>query len=336
MAALIGSQDWNHSPVFDYDIVIQLGEVSGSYYQLGIGGSAQEVWRVNEDGLIKDTFKKLRYVFEMSDLEFFMHYDSEIADVVPESTFQRCKAEYLSTLDKIPELPFCNIWIAQQLSHVIPANSVLHFGILNSLRSWNFFYIDETIDCFCNVGGFGIDGGLSSLIGSSLANPQKLYFGVFGDLAFFYDMNVLGNRHVGKNVRILLVNNAKGSEFKLYHHPASQLGDEADLYISATGHYGHQSPFLVKHYAEDLGFDYLCAGTKDEFKEVYGTFVNPNMTDKPIIMEVFTNTQDESDALKTVNSLVKSKENQRKDKIKKLIGEENAHAIQRVIDRIRK
>ena len=64
-----------------------------------------------------------------------------------------------------------------------------------------------------NVGGFGTDGALSSLLGASLCNPNKLYFCVIGDLAFFYDMNALGNRHFGKNVRILLVNNGKGCEF---------------------------------------------------------------------------------------------------------------------------
>ena len=43
---------------------------------------------------------------------------------------------------------------------------------------------------------------MSSLIGASLVTPNKLFFGIFGDLSFFYDMNVLGNRHVGNNVRI--------------------------------------------------------------------------------------------------------------------------------------
>lgn len=54
-------------------------------------------------------------------------------------------------------------------------------------------------------GGFGIDGNMSSLLGASLIDPQKICFCILGDLAFFYDMNVLGNRHVGKNIRILLV-----------------------------------------------------------------------------------------------------------------------------------
>ena len=61
-------------------------------------------------------------------------------------------------------------------------------------------------------------GCLSALIGASLAHKDKLYLGVIGDLAFFYDMNVIGNRHVGNNVRILLINNGKGNEFRNYQH----------------------------------------------------------------------------------------------------------------------
>ena len=149
-------------------------------------------------------------------------------------------------------------------------------------------------------------------------------------------MNVLGNRHVGRNVRIMLINNAKGSEFKLYSHPASRLGDEADEFIAAARHYGNKSPQLVRHYAEDLGFEYLSATNKEEFDQVCRTFVQPDLTEKPIVFEVFTDSTDEDGALILMNSIEKSKENQRKDKIKKLIGEDNAHAIQSLIDKIRK
>jgi hypothetical protein len=79
----------------------------------------------------------------------------------------------------------------------------------------NFFKFDESIDVICNVGGFGIDGPVSTLLGQSVSNRDRLYFGQIGDLAFFYDMNALGNRHVGGNLRILLVNNNLGVEFRI-------------------------------------------------------------------------------------------------------------------------
>lgn len=149
----------------------------------------------------------------------------------------------------------------------------------------------------CNVGGFGIDGGVSCMIGAFLAHPDKLFFCVFGDLAFFYDMNVLGNRHVGKNIRLMLVNNSRGSEFRLYCHPCAQFGEDADFYMAAADHYGQQSPDLVRHYSTDLGFEYLAASTKDEFEKVSERFFTPKVQEKPMILEVFTETQNESDAL---------------------------------------
>lgn len=49
---------------------------------------------------------------------------------------------------------------------------------------------------YSNVGEFGINGSMSSLISTSFALRDRLYFGVIGDLSFFYDMNFLGNRHI--------------------------------------------------------------------------------------------------------------------------------------------
>lgn len=335
--SLIASQDLYQSPIFSTELLIHIGEVSGDYYLSGRVGRAKEVWRVSEDGEIRDPFKKLTHVFEMSEVQFFHHYNASEHSANQTNTFlQECQEEYSRIYKLIPELPFSNIWIAQNLSSRLPKNSILHFGILHSLRAWNYFETDQSIMAFCNVGGFGIDGGMSSLIGSSLASPGKLHFGIFGDLAFFYDMNVLGNRHVGKNIRILLVNNAKGTEFKLYSHPASRLGDEADEYIAAARHYGNKSPQLVKHYAEDLGFTYLTASNKEEFAHAAELFVDTSHVEKPILFEVFTDSAIENEALELMNHILKSKENQRKEAIKKIIGEDTAHAIQGLINKIKK
>lgn len=335
--SLLASQDYYYSPVFETNTLIHIGDVSGDYYLSGKMGRTQQVWRVCEDGEIKDTFKKLTKVFEMSEFEFFSYYNSLIDEGNYYTDYlNECRNEQARVSSKIPDLPFSNIWMASVLSSQIPKNSILHFGILNSLRSWNFYEVDPSISAFSNVGGFGIDGGMSALIGASLAHPQQIHFGFFGDLAFFYDMNVLGNRHVGCNVRIMLINNAKGTEFRLYSHPASLLGEEADEYIAAARHYGNKSPLLIKHYAEDLGFIYLTASNKEEFERVIPSFVSAEITDKPILLEVFTDASEENNALTLMNRIEKSKEYQRKETIKKIIGEGNAHMVQTIIDKIRK
>ena len=94
-------------------------------------------------------------------------------------------------------------------------------------------------------------------------NPKRLCYLVTGDLAFFYDINVLGNRHVGNNVRILLINNGVGTEFKMNSHNSYMaFKEDVNEYMAAEGHFGRKSPCLVKHFAEDLGFEYLTASTK--------------------------------------------------------------------------
>ena len=47
-------------------------------------------------------------------------------------------------------------------------------GILNSLRNMNFFEFYNFIDSSSNVGGFGIDGAVSTLVGQSMVNKNKL------------------------------------------------------------------------------------------------------------------------------------------------------------------
>ena len=225
--------------------------------------------------------------------------------------------------------------MARQLSRALPENSVLHLGILNTLRSWNFFEIPRSVLSYCNVGGFGIDGDMSSLVGASLAHPDKLYFGMLGDLAFFYDMNVLGNHHVGRNVRILLVNNGRGTEFRNYDHPGSAFGEDADKFIAAAGHYGNKSPLLIRHYAEDLGFEYLTASNKEEFAEMSKRFVTPEMTDRPMLFEVFTDSEEESKALNGMHHILIDTHIQMENKIKEgmkgILGEGGIKAVKRIL-----
>ena len=116
---------------------------------------------------------------------------------------------------------------------MIPDGSVVHPAILSSLSSWDYFPMSKDIHSSANVGGFGIDGCMSTLIGASFAT-NKLCFCITGDLAFFYDMNSLGCREIGSNVRILLINNNLGMTFKLSNHVGSQRVRGRSLLDSST------------------------------------------------------------------------------------------------------
>ena len=299
--SILTSQEKDMCHLVNTDLLIHIGEVSGGYITM----RPKAVWRVCPDGELRDIYQRLTHVFEMREQQFFEYYSDD--SVAPRTTFlDNCLKELGAIHMEIPELPFSNVWIAQQTAHRLPEGSVIHLGILNSLRTWNFFITPSNVYGYSNTGGFGIDGNVSSLIGASLVHPNHLYFGVLGDLAFFYDMNAVGNRHVGNNIRILLVNNGKGTEFRNYTHPGAAFGDDADNFIAAGGHYGNKSRVLIKHYAEDLGYEYLSANNKEEYLKEVERFLVPEITERPMIFEVFTNSEDESDAIKIINNLTVS------------------------------
>ena len=326
------------SPRQGMDLMIHIGQVSGAYMSL----RPSEVWRVNPDGAVRDTFRKLSCVFQMNEEDFFARYTDlgggteagQNQENPPYYSAWRKDYDYVRAL--VPELPFSNAWIAQQTIDKLPANSILHLGILNTLRVWNFFELPKTILAYSDTGGFGIDGCVSSLLGASLASPEKLFFGVVGDLAFFYDMNSIGNRYKGRNLRIMMINNGCGAEFKLYHHPAMRFGDDGDPFMAARGHFAKQSRDLVRHYAQDLGFEYLSASTKEEYLANIEYFTTPEMLEKPILFEIFTDPKNESDAVFAINNIEAPEITPSmfvKNTVKNLLGPDNVRAVKKLIGR---
>ena len=311
----------------DIDLIIHIGYVSHV-----IGVCAKLIWRVNEDGEMRDTFKRLTAVFAVDEFTFFQHYAK--GEKQETTLFQEYKNRRDDLMNKIPELPFSNLWMASKIAPELPEHSSLHLGIRNSLRAYDYYKVPQSVTVFSNTGGFGIDGGVSSLIGASMMHRDRLYLGVFGDLLFFYDMNSLGNRDISSNVRIMIVNNGLGQEFKNYSCGSAKFGEETDLYIAARGHYGNQSHALIKAYAESLGFQYISASNKEEFMKVYKTFLNPKISDKPILFEVFTQTEDENKALELVTMI--SKKSQIMNKTKEVLDNDKLKGVKKFLKGIRK
>ncbi len=330
---IVNQQEMYSKDELTTDLLIHIGEVGG-YGNVGCT-KTKAVWRINEDGELRDPMHKLTNVFEMREEDFFNCY-AKIAkgrdeqQAIGKTWLESCQKSYNQMHALIPEIPFSNLWMAMQTAHRLPQDSVLHVSILNSLRAWTLFDTPQSVQsqCFVNTGGFGIDGCMSSMIGGSVIRPDKLHFLVIGDLAFFYDLNSIGNRHVGNNVRILLVNNGKGTEFRNYNHFAARFGDDADRFMAAAGHYGNKSHLLVRHYAEDLGFEYMQATTKEEYLNHLDHFLTSSITNNPMLLEAFTNDMEESDALKIVNHLTEDAKAKLKAVVKSVVPES-------VVDRIK-
>lgn len=131
----------------------------------------------------------------------------------------------------------------------------------------------------------------------------------------------------------MLINNGKGTEFRNYNHKAAMFGETADAYIAAAGHFGQKSRTLVKHFAEDLGFHYLTASNKKDFLKNVDFFLSAEKVEKPIIFEVFTNSEEESKALEMINTLRSSASGSVKQTAKKILGPSNIKALKRILNR---
>lgn len=303
------------------DILITIGGQTGDYpLYLRFSKTIYtdiEHWRIARDGNIVDTYDKLTYVFQGNESDFFLNVKKNDTD---HSYIDEWK-KLINKLTINVDVPFSNISIAQFLHDKLPSNSIIQFSILNSLRVWNLFELDKNIECYSNVGAFGIDGGMSTLIGQSIVS-DKLSFMIIGDLAFFYDMNSLGIRHIKNNLRILLINNNGGVEFKLNGEDKSIVND----YIAAANHYNN-----AKGWAETCGFRYLSVTDMNEFINVCDEFLGDS--DKPIILEAFVSDENESVAYRSlINKNKKLNPKQRlKNSAKKIIGEENYKKIKKII-----
>lgn len=330
---LLSFQSQKDCEINHVGLLIHIGEVSGSYMK----AFPDEVWRVNPDGEIRDHFKRLKYVFR-TDEEWFFRYYASAKDAIDKPVFiEKCNIEMAKTRAKIntDNIPFSNIWIASQLSQRIPPQSILHVSILNSLRAWNYFTIPDGVNFQCNTGGFGIDGPVSTLIGASFNNSEKISFLVVGDLAFFYDINALGNHYIKNNVRILLINNGEGIEFKNYLHPAYKFGDAANEYFAARGHFGAQSTSLVRDFAGSLGFEYRSSNSKENFCKNIDWFTADKLTDNPLVWEVFTNEIDENASILYMNTLNNSAKGVVKTIAKSILSENLQRKVTRYIAKLR-
>lgn len=282
--------DQKNEVKYEFDTLITVGEITKSVHI-----QTKKIWRIAEDNSIYDRDLKIDAYFDMS-LTYFLDY--YIGQVFHEH--RECDFEWLGKLNwemhkKIDQLPFSNIWVAKNILENIPKDSILYLGIYSSLKVWNYFPVSSSVKCYSTVGGFGIDGTISEMIGASLMNRDKLHIAVVGDLSFFYDLNVLGNKNIGNNVRIIVINNNGGHSLR--NNNGLPNTSSMPNYVSAPDHFRGD---VIKAYTESLGFEYILIESKKELLEKMSRLFE---SDKPVVFEVRYNSDNDSESEKILTEL---------------------------------
>lgn len=235
-----------------------------------------EHWHIAPDGEVVDLYGSLTTVIEMDPFEFLEKIAPMMENRTPEYPRQW---EALSKAIPQAQFDYSEMSAIGAVIRNLPAPCSLHLANSSVVRYAQLFDIPANVEILSNRGTNGIEGSLSTALGYATAS-DKLNYLFIGDLSFFYDMNALWNSNYGANIRILLLNNEGGEIFHAL--PGLELHENARRFVTAT----HCA--TAKAWAEDRGFEYLSARNSEELNAAVTVFTQASVTNRPILLEVFT------------------------------------------------
>ena len=247
-------------------------------------------WHVSLDGSVPDLFQSLTDVIEMDETFFSLLGSPNEPEIASYRLLWKTKSDELKSKRNAftTTMPYSDLFVLNNLLPLLPEKSALQLGNSSSIRNAQLFDLNADVPVYCNRGTSGIDGSMSTAVGFAAAHPD-LTFLVIGDLSFFYDVNGLWNKHINKNLRIMLVNNGGGEIFHLL--PGLNKAESLDDHIS----YRHNT--VAKEWAQAMGFSYLSAENETELKENIITFVS-STSEKPILLETITSMEVNAEVFK--------------------------------------
>lgn len=164
----------------------------------------------------------------------------------------------------------------------LPENSDLFASNSMPIRDVDTFFnkTKKDVRIYANRGANGIDGVVSTAIGTQLATKRNSYL-LIGDLAFLHDSNgLIATRYQHCDITIIVMNNDGGGIFS-YLSQSSVEEHYEELFGTPSG---LQFADLAKMYDAQ----YSAVQTKEEFAKMLDT-----PKEKPLrIIEVFTNRSD--------------------------------------------
>lgn len=229
-----------------------------------------------------DTYFCLNKHFEVTPNAFFKEF-LELTTPV-ESEYRQCWLNFREDRNRrhdlyLKDIPFSDLKVFELLFKEMTEKQVLQISNSSVVRYANLFKLSPQLEVYCNRGTSGIDGIVSTAVGSALKAdlPTTL---ICGDLAFFYDSNGLWNEYIPDHFKVVVLNNGGGGIFRILP------GRKTEPYFHKYFETRHQ--LTAKPLAEMYGFEYQKASDEEELKAKLKGFFKKA---KPQILEIFTPTE---------------------------------------------
>ncbi len=282
--ALLASLSEGDRRALQPDLLITLGGhiVSNKMKQYLRSYPPRETWHLSPDPTVVDLFCSLTEQI-IAPVGPFLETMAQGLEGHASSPYARHWRERIDQLPSPTPRYSSLAVVGSLLSHLPEEPCVLHLANSSSVRYAELFRKPRRLLTLCNRGTSGIEGSLSTALGFARQRAEERHFIVIGDLSFFYDLNALGLLEVGSNVRVLLLNNQRGSIFKSLS--TLEMDRLSQRYITAE----HQ--LRAQGWAESCGWEYLSVQEASELEETMAYFVGP--ADRPRLLEAFVSSEDE-------------------------------------------
>lgn len=210
-------------------------------------------WHIDPADMNMDTYQKLTSIIPMQPREFFGQLLSAIQPSVGDyaNRWQVISQNARHAHEAfITHAPYSDLKIFSEIVNKIPPEFDIHLANSTPVRYAQLFEFPNVFRFDSNRGVSGIDGSISTAAGAASISGKPTLM-ITGDLGFFYDSNALWNKHLPKNLKIILINNGGGGIFRYLDGP-DQTG-MLEEFFEASHNYSAQ--FI----AQAFGLDYLNA-----------------------------------------------------------------------------
>ena len=268
------------------DLLITLGDavVSKKIKTFLRKNKPKQHWKIGYAFPHMDTYQSVTHVFQMDTVSFFKQLLSEQSEIHSNNYGSLWRQKDYVAKDKSVEfldhVEFSDLQVFDYIFQYLPERSFLHMANSSVVRYCQLFDPIPGIDFYGNRGTSGIDGSTSTAVGASVANQDKLHVLITGDVSFFYDSNALWNNYLGKNLRVILINNSGGGIFRII--PGPSTSPQRDTFFEAT----HETN--AEGLCKSFNVNYQAVNSIFALQTVLTDFFTESLNQRPKVVEIFT------------------------------------------------
>ncbi len=257
-----------------------------------------EHWHIDSTNKITDTYFSLTKHIKADLSDVFEYLAGKISPVGSsyKKLWHRLDKKTHAQHEKfLQNCDYSDLYVWNNIVGLIPTKTELHLANSTPIRYIQLCNNRSDIIYRSNRGTSGIDGSISTAAGASLVSDEVTTI-ISGDLSFLYDSNALWNKHVPKNLKIIVINNKGGGIFRFIDGPEKVPG-LMDLFTTPHN-------VEIKSLAKAFNCEYLSCSSKEQLesavKDLYA------YTKGTCVLEIFTPENTNAETLKSYFKFLKN------------------------------